>query len=135
MKIARTFLALAALSLGISAYAQDQQSWDVNVPFAFTMGHSYMEAGRYTVRQHSPFLIQLSNNEKTAILATVPASNQTPSTKSSLVFQQVDGEYILTRVTDQGSNVEFDARRKHAPKQLEASMGSKLVVETAIGTR
>ena len=134
MKITRTFLALAILSLGISAYSQDRQSWAVNVPFAFTMGNSYMAAGHYTVREYGPFLVQLSNNEKSAILATVPDRNSQPSADSSLVFRQIGEEYTLTRITNQGSNVEFDARSKHAPKHLEAS-NSKIVEETAIGTR
>jgi len=136
MKIARTLLAVAVLSLGISAYAQDQQSWAVNVPFAFTAGHTNMEAGRYSIQQHGPFIVMLSTTGKSAVLATIPSQCSKPSDKSSLVFARTGDEYALAQVKNQGSDIELDARAsKHASKRLEASNASQVTEVAAIGTR
>ena len=139
MRIARTLLpvAVAVLSLGISAYAQDQQSWAVNVPFAFTVGHTNMEAGRYSVQQHGPFIVMLSSAGKSAALAaTIPSQCSQPSANSSLIFKRTGDEYALAEVKNMGSNIELDVRAsKHAPKRLEASNASQVTEVAAIGTR
>jgi len=137
MRIARTLLPVAVLSLGVSAYAQDQQSWAVNVPFAFTVGHTNMEAGRYSVQQHGPFIVMLSSAGKSAALAaTIPSQCSQPSAKSSLIFNRTGDEYALAEVKNMGSNIELDVRAsKHAPKRLEASNASQVTEVAAIGTR
>ena len=138
MKIARTLLpvAVAVLSLGISAYAQDQQSWAVNVPFAFTVGHSYMEAGRYSIQQHGPFIVILAKDGKAAVLTIIPSQSSKPSATSSLVFRVTGDEYALAQIKNQGSDIELDARAsKRAPKGLEASTASQVTEVAAIGTR
>ena len=138
MKIARTLLpvAVAVLSLGISAYAQDAQSWAVNVPFAFTAGHTSMEAGRYTIQQHGPLTVLVSKDGKSAALATIPNYRQQPSTQSSLIFKHAGDEYALAEITNMGSNIELDARAsKRTPREMEASTASQTVQVAAIGTR
>ena len=136
MKIARTLLAVAVLSLGISAYAQDEQSWAVNVPFAFTAGHTSMEAGRYTIQQHGPFTVLVSKDGKSAALATVPNYRPHPSAQSSLIFNHVGDEYALAQITNMGSNTELDAiQSKRTAREMEASTASQVVQVAVIGTR
>lgn len=134
MKIARIILAAAVASLGISAHAQEHQAWTVKVPFAFTVGQSHMAAGQYTVHQYNPFFVQLSSTQKSAMLATVPDRHTRPSADSGLVFTKSEGTYTLDRVTNQGSNVEFDAS-KRAPKPREAAISSQIAEVTVAGTR
>ena len=40
MKIMRSILAVAAMAAGVAAYAQNPQSWKVNIPFDFTVRRS-----------------------------------------------------------------------------------------------
>ena len=136
MTIARNILAAAVLALGVSAYAQEHQSWSVNIPFDFTVRNTSMEAGRYRVQQSGSVIMLTSQNGKTANVLTNPDYTPTPATHSSLTFNRDGGEYALTQIKNQGSNTELNAvTRKHAPKQVEASMGSQTVEVAAVGTR
>jgi len=136
MNIARNVLAAAILALGVSAYAQDQQSWSVNIPFDFTVRNINMEAGRYTVKQSGPVVILTSQDGKTANVLTNKDYTPAQATHSSLTFNRDGGEYALTQIKNQGSNTELNAvTRKHASKQLEASTASQTVEVAAVGTR
>jgi len=137
MKNARSFLAAAVLALGVSAYAQEPQSWTVNVPFDFTVRHINLEAGRYRVQQTGSVIFLTSQNGKTAnVLTTNKDYTSAPAAHSSLIFKRDGGEYALAQIKNQGSNTELNAvTGKHAQKRLEASMSSQTVEVAAVGTR
>jgi hypothetical protein len=137
MKIARLFLAAAAvLSLGISAYAQSSSSWTVNIPFDFSVRHTYVEAGRYTVRQSGSVVFLTSESGRTVNVMTNRDDLAEPSDYSSLVFNRVGDNYALAQIKNVGSNIELNAVvSKHAPKRLEASNSAQVVEVAAIGTR
>ena len=136
MKIARNILAAAVLALGVSAYAQQQHTWTVNVPFDFTIRHTSLEAGKYTVRQSGSVIFMTSQNGKTANVLTNKDYTSKPATNSSLIFKLNDGEYALAQIKSAGSNTELDAVvSKHAPRQLEASNAPQTVEVAALGTR
>ncbi len=65
MKIMRSILAVAVMSVGVAAYPQNPQSWTVDIPFDFTVSHTNLEAGRYTVQQSGQTIILTSRNGKT----------------------------------------------------------------------
>ena len=64
MKIMRSILAVAVMSIGVAAYPQNPQSWTVNIPFDFTVRHTNLEAGRYTVRQSGQVIFLTSRDWK-----------------------------------------------------------------------
>jgi hypothetical protein len=139
MKIARTLLASAVVLLGISAssLAQEPQSWQVNIPFDFTVRHATMEAGRYTVQQQGQTIFLTSRDGRTACVMTIPTYISKPAAHSSLIFNTSNGEYALAQITNEGSNTEMSAVvNKHERKQLEEASNSSQVVEVAaLGSR
>jgi len=136
MNIARNILAAALLALGVSAYAQQQHTWTVNVPFDFTVRHTSLDAGKYTVRQSGSVVFMTSQDGKTANVLTNTDYSSQPATHSSLTFKLNDGEYALAQIKTAGSNTELDAVvSKHAPRQLEASNAPQTVEVAALGTR
>ena len=96
MKNARSFLAAAVLALGVSAYAQEPQSWTVNVPFDFTVRHINLEAGRYRVQQTGSVIFLTSQNGKTAnVLTTNKDYTSAPAAHSSLIFKRDGGDQTV----------------------------------------
>ncbi len=136
MKIMRSILAVAVMSMGIAAYPQNPQSWTVNIPFDFTVRNTNLEAGRYTVQQYGQTIILTSRNGKAASVMTNPSYISKAADHSSLIFNVKDGEYALAQITNQGSNTELDAVvGKRTRRQLEASTASQTVEVAAVGTR
>ena len=68
MKIMRSILAVAVMAVGVAAYPQNPQSWKVNIPFDFTVRHTNLQAGTYTVQQSGPVIlsdfVQRENRER-----------------------------------------------------------------------
>jgi hypothetical protein len=136
MKIMRSILAVAVMSVGVAAYPQNPQSWTVDVPFNFTVRHINLEAGRYTVMQSGQTIFLTARNGKTANVMINPNYIAKPAEHSSLTFNVNDGEYALAQIKNQGSNTELDAVvSKRAPRRLEASTASQTVEVAAVGTR
>jgi hypothetical protein len=136
MKIMRSILAVAVMLAGVAAYPQNLQSWKVNIPFDFTVRHTNLQAGTYTVQQSGPVIMLTSQDGKTANVMTNKEYTAKPSDRSSLVFNLNDGEYDLAQIKNMGSNTELNAVvSKRAHRQLEASTGSQTVEVAAVGTR
>jgi hypothetical protein len=136
MKIMRSFLALAVMAAGVAAYPQNLQSWTVNVPFNFTVRHTNLDAGRYTVQQSGQTVFLTSQSGRTACVMIRPDYTSKPANHSSLIFDVNGGEYALAQIKNQGSNTELDAIvSKRAPRRLEASTASQTVEVAAVGTR
>jgi hypothetical protein len=136
MKIMRSILAVAAMSMGVAAYPQNPQSWTVNIPFDFTVRHANLEAGRYTVQQYGQTIFLTSRNGKSACVMTNPNYISKAADHSSLTFNVKDGEYALAQITNEGSNTELETVvGKRTRRQLEASTGSQTVEVSALGTR
>jgi hypothetical protein len=136
MKIMRSILAIAVMAVGVAAYPQNPQSWKVNVPFDFTVRHTSLEAGTYTVRQSGPIVMLTSQSGKTANVLTNNEYMPKPSNHSSLIFNVNDGEYALAQIKTAGSSTELKAvvgKRTH--RQLEASIPDQTVEVAALGTR
>jgi hypothetical protein len=137
MKIMRSILSVAVMAAGVAAYPQNPQSWTVNVPFDFTVRHTNLEAGRYTVQQSGQMIILTSRNGKAANVMINPNYISKAADRSSLTFNVKDGEYALAQIKNQGSNTELDAvvsKRAQKPRE-EASTGSQTVEVAAVGTR
>ncbi len=136
MKIMRSILAVAVMAVGVAAYPQNPQSWTVNIPFDFTVRHTNLEAGKYTVRQSGPVVMLTSQSGKTANVLTNNEYMSKPSNYSSLIFNVNDGEYALAQIKTAGSNTELKtvvSKRTH--RQLEASIPDQTVEVAALGTR
>ena len=138
MRITRTLLAAAAIAVGISTFsqAQEENSWRVNVPFDFTVRHTHLPAGTYTVQESGKIVMLTSMNGKTANVLTNSEYIAKPASKSSLTFQVDGGAYDLIQIQNMGSGTALNAvTSKRTPKPLEASIASQTVEVAAVGTR
>ncbi len=136
MKIMRSILAVAVMAVGVAAYPQNPQSWNVNIPFDFTVRHTNLPAGTYTVHESGPVIFLTSQDGKTANVMTNDENLAKPSNVSSLTFNVNDGQYDLAQIKNMGSSIELDAVvSKRASRKLEASNAPQTVEVAAIGTR
>ncbi len=136
MKIMRSILAVAVMAVGVAAYPQNPESWKVNIPFDFTVRHTNLAAGTYTVHQSGPVVFLTSQDGKTANVMTNKENLSKQSNYSSLTFNVNDGQYDLAQIKNMGSSIELKAvvgKRTH--QQLEASIAAQTVEVAALGTR
>jgi hypothetical protein len=136
MKIMRSILAVAVMSMGVAAYPQNLQSWTVNIPFDFTVRHTNLQAGTYTVTQSGPIVQLTSLSGQAANVMTNHEVLAKPSNYSSLTFTVNDGQYDLAQIKNMGSSTELIAvvgKRTHP--QVEASNAGQTVEVAAVGTR
>ena len=138
MKSTRTLLTVAAMLVGISTFsqAQEQNAWKVNVPFDFTVRHTHLPAGTYTVKESGKFVMLTSMNGKTGTVLTNSEYIAKPAQHSSLTFQVDGGAYDLVQIRNMGSGTALNAiTGKRAPKPLEASIAAQTVEVASVGTR
>ncbi len=136
MKIMRSILAVAVMAVGVAAYPQNPGSWKVNIPFDFTVRHTNLPAGTYTVHESGPVIVLTSQDGKSANVLTNKENIAKPSEVSSLTFNVSDGQYDLAQIKNMGSSIELDAVvNKRAPRKLEASNAAQTVEVAAVGTR
>jgi hypothetical protein len=136
MKIMRSILAVAVMAVGVAAYPQNPGSWKVNIPFDFTVRHTNLPAGTYTVRQSGPVIMLTSQDGKSANVITNKENLSKASNVSSLTFDVDNGAYDLAQVKNIGSSIELEAVvSKRAPRKLEASNAAQTIEVAAIGTR
>jgi len=136
MKIMRSIVAVAVMAVGVAAYPQNPGTWKVNIPFDFTVRHTNLPAGTYTVQQSGPVVMLTSANGKAANVITNKEIISKASNVSSLTFTVNDGEYDLTQVKNMGSSTELVAVvGKRAPRRLEASNAVPTIEVAAVGTR
>ncbi len=136
MKIVRSILAVAVMAVGVAAYAQNPQSWKVNIPFDFTVRNTNLPAGTYTVHESGPVVFLTAYNGKAASVMTNNENLSKASNYSSLTFNLNDGQYDLAQIKNMGSSIELKTvAGKRAHKQLEASNAAQTVEVAALGTR
>jgi hypothetical protein len=121
------FLSLTALVLALAvnvAFAQSNSRAKANVPFAFSIDQSSMDAGQYsiTVSDHVMRIRNEATNQTVALLAQ-PSESAKPQS-SRLVFHKYGDHYYLAAVwtgTGQAgaSGIELPASR--AEQETQAS--------------
>jgi len=136
MKFMHNILAASVMLTGVVAFPQNPGSWKVNIPFDFTVRHTNLPAGTYTVHEDGAVVYLTSQSGKTANVMTNSEPVAKPSNVSSLTFDVADGQYDLAQIKNMGSSTELIAivgKRNH--KQLEASNAAQTVEVAAVGTR
>jgi hypothetical protein len=97
-----TFTLLTAVGfLGSLAEGQTSQIASFNIPFEFVVGNQTLSADEYSVGLTDTHVLVLHDNRgRSALVTTSRFDLPAPNGKSSLQFDVVDGEHILTRVRD-----------------------------------
>jgi hypothetical protein len=138
MNISRAILGSAILFLSLSAHSQslEDRPLSVNIPFDFTVRHTSLPAGHYTVRQAGAIVMLTSDAGRTANVIVNKEYATRAAGHSSLVFSMYGEAYTLAQIKTAGSSTELDAVvNRRAPRQLEASNDSQVVEVAAVGTR
>ena len=92
-----------ALLTPLAAWAQSEDHLKVDVPFQFLAGDTVFPAGIYKIEQvdfRAPdvVLIRGINNDSEAMVPALPAESSTVNAKSSLDFNKVNGQEVLSRI-------------------------------------
>jgi len=89
-------LAIASVATCADAIAQ-QPGLIANIPFAFTVGNTWMPAGEYTITSPSNDVLELKSASHIALVAGSQSYNQSRS-GGKLVFDKYDDQYFLHEV-------------------------------------
>jgi hypothetical protein len=135
MKIMRSILAVATMAVGVAAYPQNPESWKVNIPFDFTVRHTNLPAGTYTVHESGPVIVLTSQAGKSANVLTNKETLSKASNVSSLTFNVNNGQYDLAQVKNMGSSIELETVVSKRAPRLEASNAAQTIEVAAVGTR
>jgi hypothetical protein len=92
-----------ALLAGVSAYAQNQETVRVDVPFAFRTGNQLLPAGRYEIQHMNRNVVRLQGPGGVAGAAMVHlALAQTAPKEGYILFRQIGNRYFLGEIWSQG---------------------------------
>lgn len=89
-----------ALAIGVKAQAVDQIT--VKVPYSFVVGDKTLPAGNYRVNRVSPNnqneLVLSSFDNKVGVLVVAGETEDAHGTTPELVFEDIGGEHLLTKI-------------------------------------
>ncbi len=135
--IASLFVAVLA---PIAAWAQTEDHLNVKVPFQFRVGTTVLPAGRYSVQPvdvSDPYTLVFRgiDNHAVAIVPTLPTQASTYQNKSSLDFNKVGNQEVLTKIwvageeqgyqiLDSGSKTVTMARNSHPARRSAMDKGN-----------
>lgn len=112
MTIATVLIILATFGACVGAAAQSQ-TLKADIPFAFTVGRTFLPAGEYTISSPLSGVVHVSNDDRrlAAMVTTFPGDHSHDS-QVKLVFNKYGSEYFLHRILSplsSGINVEIPA--------------------------
>jgi hypothetical protein len=91
-------LSFASLATCTGAIGQEH-ALQANIPFAFTVGDTWMPAGEYTITSLSQGILMLrsADSTKSASIVSLQGHSESPS-GSELVFDRYGNQYFLRHV-------------------------------------
>jgi hypothetical protein len=125
-----SLFAAASIALATNASAQEQP-FQANVPFNFTVGNRELPTGSYLVRTFGSRQVQIENmhqNISTYVLAN--AGNRLRNDNKKLVFDKVGGQYFLREIVSTSEAVEFP--KSQSEKQAQILVNQTLVNQTPV---
>ncbi len=91
-------LAIASLGAATSAIAQERVV-KADIPFAFTVGDTWMPAGVYTISSPQHAVLQLRNADQTKVATIFSSESYNESSSGGkLVFDRYGNQYFLRHV-------------------------------------
>jgi hypothetical protein len=116
--------------VGVAPSARaDDQTVTAKVPFDFVVGGSRMPAGTYvitTVGDNGGMVAIAGENTRKAIYTlTIPLAANDQSAPPQLAFEKVDGQYVLTHITLEGTDGHRTAVAPVADKRAAAVLAER----------
>ncbi|HEX4133971.1 MAG TPA: hypothetical protein VHY84_05045 [Bryobacteraceae bacterium] len=113
---------ILALVLAAAADAQGPAPLHANVPFNFTVGKVTFVAGKYTVEQANPGVIDVRGaNGKAAFLFVGGGQCTRTQTPPRLVFHRYGDTYLLSQVWSWGDTCAREVPKGARERELEAA--------------
>jgi hypothetical protein len=103
------FALFAAASIALATHASAQeQPFQANVPFNFTVGNRELPTGSYLVRTFGNRQVQIENmHQNISAYALANAGNRLRDENKKLVFDKVGGQYFLREIVSTSEAVEL----------------------------
>jgi len=117
---------LAVATLSPAMYAQNPARAKAEIPFAFQVGSSRLDAGTYTVNDLAQHIISVGNGSHSAMAVTRQETGVNPSTSGKIVFRKYGDKYFLAEVWTKGDTDHMTIARSKAEDNAR-----KMAVETA----
>jgi|SRR6185437_3576481 len=120
-----TILSLLLTMSAAAVHAQSKRSI-INIPFTFTVGHTTLPAGEYSVEpnrkdSNSFWLIQSVKGNENVLFTTNSVWTSETKNNSRLVFNNYDGQYFLSQIWNAGDNSGRELRMPRVERQLAKS--------------
>jgi hypothetical protein len=137
------FTVAATLAGASLAHAQFVDPLEFTTPFAFTVGHTRLPAGRYEIRrdEDDPALYRVqarSHQQAGAFFAVEPTSQRTAAATSEIVFMNDGDRYVLEAVWEEGSadgveSVTAETEKRHLDRPV--ALGEERVPAQTLAAR
>jgi hypothetical protein len=103
------FALFAAATIALATHASAQeQPFQANVPFNFSVGNRELPTGSYLVRTFGNRQVHIENlHQNISAYALANAGNRLKDENRKLVFDKVGGQYFLREVVSTSQAVEF----------------------------
>ncbi len=99
--------AAGTIALATCASAQEQP-FQANVPFAFTVGNQQLPLGSYRIKTFGSRQVQIENMSQDIFASALAnPSNMSRNENQKLVFDKVGDQYFLKKIVSTSTAVEF----------------------------
>ena len=120
-------LLVVALSLlaiaGGTARAQVVDSIVADVPFGFTVRHTALPAGHYTIKRlgSDPYVMEILGADNRPLVSFLVDSAQVSKEprRTELVFDRIGDQFFLSKVFEEGNNFGVQVQKTRAERRLE----------------
>ena len=114
---------LGLLLVGAVGSAQAQQSFKVNIPFAFTADKATLPAGEYVVQRPAiggprVLLLQRIDGSAAAIVTAMSVQANDWQSQTCLVFQRYGDHYFLSQMWTEGNKSGLQLYKSQREKEL-----------------
>jgi hypothetical protein len=122
MKSAKWMLAVTLLSLSGLMSAQTLTKRVVaQVPFDFVVGNKIMPAGEWVVSAGDGNILAIANfDARKSVLSASIRANENKDDRTSLVFERYAGQYILSEIKIEGSELMYKLPTSRANAEWSA---------------
>ena len=121
-----TAIAVIAISVGGSLYAQSSQRLHADIPFEFVASNVRFPAGTYDVVPMQPgkVLIRSADFRNAGIVSAIPTQTGKTSSETKLVFNRYGNRYFLSQIWTVGDDTGRELSKSRAEREMARNLKS-----------
>jgi hypothetical protein len=127
-RIIAAFALFTVATIGmVTRVSAQEQTFQVTVPFAFTVGNRQLPLGNYRIETFGTTQVRINNMEQSVFASTLGNPGyRSEDEHKKLVFNKVGGQYFLKEIVSASTAVEFpkSESEKRAETVLQQSPDS-----------